>query len=94
MSPCLHLSVTPFLKGGLNRARMQGHINTWGHHPVQLHALIQPWIFAIFTTESSMMTELVWKHGGVTGGGVDFSKRLSHGLTRHSQTSSMKLTLE
>ena len=30
MSPCLHPSVTPFLKGELNRARMQGQINTWG----------------------------------------------------------------
>ena len=41
-----------------------------------------------------MMTELVWKHGGVTGGGMDFSKLLSQALTRHSQKSSIKLTLE
>ena len=43
---------------------MQGHINTWGHHPVQLHALIRPRIFAIFTTEwwqSWSGSTVVWR---------------------------------
>ena len=81
-----------FLKGELNRARMQGNINTWGHHPLRLHALIHLGILHHFHHRLIMMTELVWIHGSVTGGGRILATRADPKRHQHEAAFSTDLT--